>query len=251
VPELRLDSNEQPPRVEFTSPDNGAKGVAVADDLNVFVRFSDFMDGGSVKNAVRIKPAVTSELYFGGESKQSDNDLLYIRLVRRGASKPLSFDTEYTVTIEKSATSKKGVSMEEPHEFKFRTGGARIISTFPQDGDDGAFIDEDSFVTIVFNAEVDPKSLQKALRVRPQPRSIPMVHPSFSKWGDRFRIEMELDFNKEYTVTVDDRVKTVFGERVENTPYRFTFRTVDLNKIRTFEDTFERDERYMRRRERR
>lgn len=251
VPDIRLDSSEEAPRVEFTNPDDGARGVAVADALEIFVRFSDFMDGGSVKNAVQIKPAVTSEIYFGGESRQSDNDLLFIRLVRRGASQPVTFDTEYTVTIGQSAANRKGVTMEEPYEFRFRTGGARIISVYPQDGATGVFVDEDRFVTIVFNAEIEPKSLQKALRVRPQPRSIPMVHPDFSRWGDRFRIEMELDFDKDYTVTVDDRVKTIFGERVENTPYRFSFRTVDINRIRTFEDALDRDERYIRRRDRR
>jgi hypothetical protein len=227
---MTLKKETPAPYVLSTNPTDGQTGVRVDDDVNVLIVFSERMNGGSVKQAVKIEPPVDHALYFGGESPQSSgNDRLAIRIFRSGQP-PLRLNQEYKITIARSAQSLMGQPMEEPYEFSFETSGPLIVNTITQDGREDIVFGIDDYVMIDFNVMVDYDSLRNSLRIDPRPDSEPILFPQAIPAGSRAKLEIVFRDDTKYTVKISDRLRSRDGREFDNAPYEFSFRTGSIQE---------------------
>ncbi|MBZ0257716.1 carboxypeptidase regulatory-like domain-containing protein [bacterium] len=216
-----------PPYVVETFPRSGSRRIPVIDAVDVLVRFSERMDGASVKRAVRIDPPVDFEAYFDRESEYSDLDVLHLRLPQT-APNPVQFKTRYVVTIIPEARTPKGVPMAQPHQFDFTTDGPLIVRTEPESGSRGMFVSSNTPLVIYTNAPVDPTTMERSLRIRPKPDSEPMYAYYPFGAGTRIQINVLMRPDARYRVQVENSLRTQAGERFSNTPYLFNFSTVEI-----------------------
>ncbi len=215
------------PYVVSTEPPNGERKVGFDEFLDVLVKFSDRMDGESVKRSVFISPPVDARLFFGRESDLSNNDTLHIELGRQGRN-PLQFKTTYEIVIAQSAADTKGVSLEDDYDFHFTTDGPLIVRTIPEAGErDIRFLPADRLI-VETNAPVDPGSVARYLRIQPRPSSVPEVFASRRGAGGRIEIEVGFNPGQRYTISLGRGLRTPDGQLFSNTPYRFSFSLADM-----------------------
>lgn len=218
----------EPPYVVETFPRNGARQVPVVEWVDVLVRFSERMDGGSVKSAVMIEPAVAYDAFFNRESEFSDSDTLHLRLYR-GADPAARFNTTYRITILPMAMSPQGVPMEQSFQFSFTTDGALFTGTLPADGDQGFIQTVANALIIETNAPVDPESFQRSIRFRPRPDSVPQYQFQAHGTGGLILIHTTLRANTRYQIVINNTVRSIHGDRFSNAPYSYSFRTASMS----------------------
>lgn len=215
-----------PPYVMDTFPRHRARRVPIVGFVDVLVRFSERMNGQSVKQSVIIEPPVAYEAFFDRESEMSDLDVLHLRLYQRG-NPPLMFNTTYHIVITPMAQTPKGVPMVEPFGFVFTTDGPLIFSSMPAERQTEFLVTGPRKLLFETNAPVDLKSMERALRITPQPDSIPMIEPMPSDLGWRILVDVDLRPNSRYRVQITNALRTIDGQRFSNTPYSLQFRTIE------------------------
>jgi hypothetical protein len=139
------------PAVVESDPADGSEAVPL--DAVVRLAFSTLMDTASVEAALRIEPAVASELRWNGEVLEIVPD------------EPLAANTEYTVAIGADAADVAGVALEDETRITFRTvaPGLAVASMVPADEVDGIALR--TTIAVVFDRPIDPATLDPDLLV--------------------------------------------------------------------------------------
>lgn len=149
-----------PPVVVHTIP---GEGDTVSVNTRIIISFSKTMDVSTVPAALSFSPSVRVKHVVWS----SDN-----RNVTVQPEEPLDYATAYTLTIDPSARDINGSPMDgngdgaggDPYELHFVTededvSGPSIVFSYPDyDGSTGDF-DVDDIMTILFDEEVDPASV--------------------------------------------------------------------------------------------
>ena len=225
LPPIELIPVANPPYVVSTNPMDGESSVPVKETVDISVEFDRFMKGSTIKKGIKIEPPVNMKTFFGKDTKESEYNVLYIKLLRTG-NNSVSFETDYTVTIPETAADLDGNTMEEPYKFSFTTGGARILRTIPIDGEKDIVppVDHEPQIIVYFNAHIDMDTFKRALSIRPRVDWEPIFHRySSNPLGDEVAIQVGLKDNTKYTFSIDRRLRTNDGARFDNTPYSWSF----------------------------
>ncbi len=223
-----LESQMERPFVTETIPGHGGGDVPVVDGvLDVLATFSEPMAGPSVKQAVEITPPVNFRAYFDRETDLSNINQLHLEFYRDGPD-GVRFKTTYRVRIDSSAASMRGVEMEEPYTFEFRTAGPLIVRSLPEDGARGFMVFDRERMWFETNAAVDPRSAERAIKIRPRPDSNPEIYVLGGQSGSRVQIETTLKDDARYRITIGRELRTVNGERFSNVPYTIGFSTAEI-----------------------
>ncbi len=223
---MMLPRDIEPPYVIETYPRNGARRIPINEFIDLIIRFSERMDGGSVKRAVNIDPPAAFEAFFDRESQLSDMDALHIRLFNT-PDMPLNFETRYRVVIDTRAKTPTGVPMAEPFAFLFTTDGALIVNSIPQRNDSQFTLNLTQQLVIETNAAVDQKVFERSIRFRPMPDSKPEYQFIPIGAGTRILINANLRPNTRYRIQITNSLRTLDGHKFTNTPYTLNFSTVD------------------------
>lgn len=227
---LQLDI--EPPYVVDVFPPPNSRDIPIVQWVDVMVKFSERMNGDSVKDAIMIDPPVSFEAFFDRESDLSDIDVLHIRL-HQNAPEPVYFNTVYTVAILPYAQTPKGVEMEEPAEFSFQTGGPLIVGSIPGQGETTLMSGLSDPVLIETNAPVDQKSVLRAMRFRPRPDSEPIVQINPIGLGSQILLYVALKPDTRYQIMFDQNMRTIDGMRFSNAPYSLRFSTRGNETVRS------------------
>ncbi len=218
------------PRVVYTDPENGARGVTIDDPTVVTVQFSKPMDPTSLRAAFSITPVVDFRVQTATGSAGREG-LSIVRLQLTGnplRGKSLRYKTRYTVRVDGRARDIDGTQMDEDHEFSFTTGGPRIIASYPEDGQTDAFPYFDVPVRIYFNAPIDPASISvNDVRISPSTGGVTNLrfkNEPRTGWTTLF-LDTRLDYDTKYTITIRRGARSVARDYVENVPFTFSFRT--------------------------
>ena len=227
IPDVELVPQVVPPVVLTTTPAHNATNVPVLREVTVLVRFSEKMNPGSVLSSLSVSPEVDYQPFIGRTHPQSDYDMLCI--VFQGAGdRGLRFNTAYQITIGTGARDDRGVAMEGPYRFSFRTGRAEIIRTDPEDGASaglrGIAINP---VRIFFNAPIRHDSLAaNMIRISPSDgygTQVEVYDDPSTGWSIA-AIRRDWRRGERYRVTINGRVRLRVGTGVvSNTPYNFSF----------------------------
>ena len=228
TPAVVLESRMERPFVTETIPGNGADDVPMVDGvLDVLATFSEPMAGPTVKQAVEITPSVNFQAYFDRETDLSNINQLHLEFFQNGPN-GVQFETTYRVRIDTKAASMRGVEMEEPHTFQFRTAGPLIVRSLPEDGAKDFVVFDQERMWFETNAPVDLRSAQRAIRIRPRPDSNPEIYVVRGPSGSRVEIETTLKEKARYRITVGRELRTLAGERFSNVPYSIGFSTAEI-----------------------
>lgn len=227
---LQLDI--EPPYVMDVFPPPNSRDIPIVQWVDIMVKFSERMNGESVKEAIMIDPPVSFEAFFDRESDLSDMDVLHIRL-HQNAPEPIYFNTAYTIAILPFAQTPRGVEMEEPFEFSFQTDGPLIVGSIPGQGETGFMNGLADPVLIETNAPVDQQSVMRSLRFRPRPESEPMVHVNPIGLGSQILVYVALKPDTRYQLMLDQNMRTIDGMRFSNAPYSISFTTRGNDTIRS------------------
>lgn len=225
---ITLERDVEAPKVVMTVPSDGERSVSINNPTRALVQFSMNMDTRSVIDAISISPEVHFRVQAEGSGRGTDTYLIEMAGVPRDGGRGLRYNTQYTVTIAKSASNMEGVSMEDDHVFRFRTGRPEIIATAPADGTRGVSFDHLEPVRIYFNAPIDPRSVDtRNIEFRPRLFGNPNIRfqtDDRTGWSIMI-LEGRGEYDTEYRVRITGGVRTVAGDRVGNVPYSFSFRT--------------------------
>lgn len=231
VGELVLEPRVEAPRVVSTMPEQGARNVLVAEQLTVVIDFSHPMDREALLRSIQIEPRGNFVPFIGsGAHELADDNTLVLVMSNFGDGPPIRYNTNYRFTILPTATSIQGIPMEEPYTLSFSTGGVGVARTFPAPGQDNITLDQvENPVQIIFNGPVDPKTLNdRTIKLRPS-KDTYRINVTYDP-NTGFTIAAILttyNFGQNYSVTVTNRVRTVTGQPLTNTPYTFRFRSAE------------------------
>jgi len=216
-----------------TRPADGTRKVEVSDHVHLEVQFNERILGRTIRDAVNIYPPVAFDLDLFGV------DLLSIDLLRLERPK-VEFDTNYTVVIDDGVQSVQGYRLAEPYSFEIKTGGPRVLGTFPPDGTEDFLPAADQSISIDFNMAVDIKQLRQSIRIRPDIGSVPMLVPQLRPFGMSVEIQLPtLTEKKTYKITIPRNVRTRGDhKRYDNTPYTFRFRTGSYGALPDVNDEY-------------
>jgi hypothetical protein len=237
---LLLERDVEYPKVVATAPEDGANEVTILPENQVHVTFNKKMDPRTIQSAISITPDCKWAVREATGAPLSDPHLsqYVVRISNlRSSESPLQFNTAYTVTIGREATDMEGNSLQEPHAFKFRTGGLTVIQTFPADGARNIPGSYESGVVLTFNGVVDPKSLsQQNVSISPRPYSR-STSPRFETdpvtgWTVYYDVPVSWKPDTEYTVRLGSGIRSRDGVGLSPTPYRFSFRTAGQFEVR-------------------
>ena len=237
---LTLERDVEYPTVVATAPEDGTKNVTILPENLLHVTFSKKMDPRTIQSALSISPACTWALQEASGAPLSDPHLsqYVVRISNlRSAESPLQFNTEYKVSIGREAADTEGNPLQEPYEFRFRTGGLSVIQSFPADGARNIPSDYESGIVLTFNGVVDPKSLgQQNVSISPSPYARSTT-PRFETdpvtgWTVYYDVPVSWKADTEYTVRLSSGIRTPRGVGLSPAPYRFSFRTAPQAPVR-------------------
>ena len=228
--EMKLE--REAPEVVGTLPAPGATGVAIEQPTEVIIQFNMKMNQRSLTEAISVTPDVDFKVATAGRHPRASEDRVVLLLAgyAKGGT-VLRFETRYKIQISTAAESLDGVPMEEPYSFAFTTGAARLISTVPEDGEEDALVSPTDPIYMYFNAPINvSKFSADEIRIRPDIGTLPnfeALADSHTGWGI-LQITGRFDWETEYTVRIGRGIETITGDRIENLPYTFTFRTREV-----------------------
>lgn len=142
-----------PPTILGADPGGASDGVPV--DAAVALTFDRLMDTESVARAVRIEPAATYRLSWSGP------------VLTVAFDPALAFGTEYRLTVGTDAADTDGSHLRDVYETTFRTVAAGLDAETIVPAPNVAGVSVRSPVAVVFDAAVDPSSIEGALRITP------------------------------------------------------------------------------------
>lgn len=229
--EIVLEPKRDYPRVLSTTPVNYSTDVPVTMEIPITVKFSKPMNNEAVKKAISIVPPANYRTLMGRRQEVAGNDAtLVILFTNTDERLPIRFDTNYQITIDKSACDLEGLGMRENYTFGFTTGKPGIVRTIPADGDRAAYVNQaDQPIMIVFNTRIQRESLRwQAFRFRPSYDqvigTIDITNDARTGWSTVF-LRCPLRYDTEYAITVMPSIRAYNGQRLWNVPYTFRFRT--------------------------
>ncbi len=256
LPPIELKRTVIAPKIVSVDPPDGAAKVPVDDFVQIVIQFDQRMNGRSLKGSFQIRPSVAYQSFFGNEGvadysetrsidhpqgmgvdafsrsqpPPSGEDRLVVRLLRYGKP-PVALNQNYTVVISKKAVNLKGVSIEEPYSFTFKTGGARITRTWPKQGAKNIVLLENDALLFDFNDRIDIETFKKAFHISPRPASEPEFFLQRVPSGDRVRVELQLTDKTAQEVTISRELRTRSSATVENTPFNLKFRSGSIDSL--------------------
>ncbi|HOE63517.1 MAG TPA: carboxypeptidase regulatory-like domain-containing protein [Candidatus Sumerlaeota bacterium] len=228
--EISLKIRVTPPEIIYTDPGDEQTDVMIQKRTPLYVRFNKNMRPDSLRRAFSIRPAVDYRIYSGRESRYSDFDLLYVELSGTGDKNPLSFDTQYTVTISSAARDYQNIQMEEDYTFTFSTGKASVTGSSPDNGEKNAFVNLQHPMLFFFNASIDPRTLTNDnVDVSPSPDTVPqlrIVNDPETGWSV-LRVFVQLQPGTNYRVRLQRGIRTDGGSYISNLPFAIQFRMAE------------------------
>jgi len=202
-----------------------ARKVPVTDRVQVRIRFNERFLPNTANRAVTVFPQVAYRV------DTPEADLITVDLLRTERP-PVEFDSNYTVTIGTELQSVEGHRLEEPYVLGFTTGGPRILSSDPASGARDVLLFPGEPILIEFNQAVDLRQLAQRLKVTPRSGEVPMMTQQRVPHGQRVEIQLPVNPNRRYKLTIPSSVRTESdNRRYENTPYTITFRTGDYESL--------------------
>lgn len=235
--DIRLEPDVERPRVIFADPRDGSRNVAIENPTYVTIQFSLPMDEATLRSAINVSPAVDYSISFESGAQPStrrrnsgaDTVVLELRgWARPGDGAPLRFRTRYTVTVAGSAESVDGVAMEDDFQMTFQTGGARLIATFPEDGQKDILPTPNQPMKLIFNAPLNRATLMPSdIDISPRPFEQPTIwfrDDPETGWTEAY-VQIDWEPETRYRIRVKGRASTITRDRIENLPYSFEFRT--------------------------
>ncbi len=191
VKEFTLQTVESP-SIDAISP----IGRSLFPSEPLILKFQEPMDKTSVESALTISPNV--ELSFSWE-----NDNLVNIIPFQGWEK----DTEYTVSINKTAQTHVGGVFEDEVSHGFKTvGSVQVLSVIPENQTQNAPVDTN--ITINFDQPVVQTDVQNKLTI------LPPIEGSLS-WQDdntvTISLSSDLNYNQLYTITLEKGIKSIHG----------------------------------------
>ncbi|MCX7626523.1 MAG: carboxypeptidase regulatory-like domain-containing protein, partial [Candidatus Sumerlaeaceae bacterium] len=232
---IQLEPKRDYPRVVWTDPPDGARNIIVGYELVVKIKFSKPMDAASVEKAIVLEPAPKYAFHMGASSHPAADDRTAVLVFSNDDdARPIKFNTQYQITVTRSAADQTGLKMKDDYTFSFVTGAPGIIKTYPRDGAVDARVNGLSLpISVFFNTRIRTETLNvNSLRIRPRPDVEPRIYfDSDPRTGWTVaRIFANLEGGKEYYVTVDRSVRTSTNQPLANTPYTFRFRTQKIER---------------------
>ncbi len=142
-----------PPTVTSADPADGATDVAVTSEIRL--TFDRLMDTASVEAAMTLTPTVAYHASWSGETVTLTPD------------EPLTFGTDYVLSVGTGARDTGGTPLREPFRLGFRTVAASlgVARAVPAANVSGLSIR--TVIAVVFDAPIDPASVTGSLRVTP------------------------------------------------------------------------------------
>ncbi|MFB0516172.1 MAG: Ig-like domain-containing protein [Candidatus Neomarinimicrobiota bacterium] len=181
---------------------------------SIFVTFPRRMDPGTTEAAVSIKPS--QEFFFLWPQKN-------VLKIYTGA--PLFAETNYEITIAKTAEDLDGVPLGDDFAFSFDTAPVSVTSTSP--GNSEVYVSPGAKITMWFNTFMVKSSVESAFSIKPS------VSGSL-RWGTEHNSDVKnaltfwpssnLRVNTQYTVTLGTQASDLHGTSLK-APYSFTFIT--------------------------
>lgn len=230
LPPFELKKIRDYPIVVSTIPADGERDVTIKDPLVVSILFDEEMDLASVEEALSITPEVEWEFSSTGMSSERV-ELKLAGFTELGT--PLKFGERYTVKLENTAKSIKGQTMEESFSFRFETGKAKVVETFPRNGQRNVFVSKGEPIRVYFNVRLRNEQFESSdVRFRPElPASADVYLQEDRRTGwSILMIGGDLLFDTEYEVTIPNRFETITKGPISNLPYRFRFTTTKLRE---------------------
>jgi hypothetical protein len=239
VEDMTLTKEQEAPRIVLVRPADGARDVTIAQPTIAMIQFSERMDPESVFNAIRISPEAGWR-FSPERTLGRGQDAFYIEMnaVPGDGAAALNYGTRYTIAVAKTAQSIAGVPMKEDESFSFTTGYPEIIATEPADGSQRGMFLYSEPIWVYFNAPIDPESMDvDDIDFEPDLPGSPILFwktDTETGWTN-LQIQGRGEYGTSYRVTIRGGVRTITGQRVRNTPYRWTFKTREL---KSFEDEY-------------
>jgi hypothetical protein len=169
------------------------------------------MDQPSVEAALRVEPSIERSVEWLDDATAQINVL-----------SDLERDAVYELTVDHSARSAAGLSMEAPIELAFQTvGDLEVAQVVPQDG--AVQVNPKSPITVVFNRPVVALEID---RQGPNPLRFDPPLPGEGEWIDtsiyRFQPEGYLPGGIIQTVSIDSELQDYAGAVLPE-PYSWSF----------------------------
>lgn len=234
VPDIEMTMDVERPRVVMTSPEAGARDVAVGMDVPIMIKFSEKMDPATLRDALVISPATPATVAIGkGSAPGADDDTMIITLSNSSDRSPIQFGANYRIMVPGTAANLAGVTMGEPFTLSFQSAKPGIILTSPANNARNVYVDQlENAVIFSFNTKLDPASINdRTFRVRPnQGKSVSVTYNNNDQTGwTTVRVSTQWQPDTDYTISVTSRVKAASGQKLGNTPYTLKFRTQKLD----------------------
>lgn len=193
-----------PPTVAAVDPAAGTAGVAV--DAEVRLTFDRLMDTRAVERSLFVEPSMSYRPSWSGT------------ILTLAFDSPLAFGTTYTLRVGVEAADTDGSRLRDPFETTFTTVAAGLSVETIVPAPNVAGVSVRTPVALVFDAAVDPATIDGALRITPpvqgtldvvdlpDDREPPSAQPSPSVAADRrvllFTPAAPLAAHTTYTVTL-------------------------------------------------
>lgn len=209
-----------PPEIETVSPAEGSIDVSVS--TNIQVVFSEQIDTNKITGATFvISPSVTGSFGFDGDT------------VTYSPTTDLEYQTEYSVSVTTGVTDLAGNALPNNKDWNFTTAGNPattppvVISTVPVNL--ATNVDASAPISATFSKAIDAATITTASF------SLSGGVPGSISYADStavFTPADTLEFNTQYTATLDTTVADTFGNKLA-APYVFSFTTGDDPMIPT------------------
>jgi hypothetical protein len=147
-----------PPRVISHTPE--ADSVDISTTSTVSITFDKSMDKTSVESAFQISPHIEGNITWENATNKK----------MTFASSNLTYSTTYTVTVQKTARSSTGLTLEEPYSWSFSTFNYSGISVPEVIGrlTVGNNVPINSNVSLTFNRPMNETSVEESFRINPE-----------------------------------------------------------------------------------
>lgn len=145
------------PSVVSNMPEDTTTGVGI--NTSISLTFSEAMDISSVKSAFSIIPNITGAILWDETRK----------IMTLSPTTPLSYSTDYTVTLGMGATDDAGNTLAAAHSFKFTTGNApdttppTIANHSPANAERG--VSRTPVISVSFSEPMDKLSTHAAFAI--------------------------------------------------------------------------------------
>ena len=203
-----------PPEIETVSPAEGSVDVLINEAVRVI--FSEQIDTNKITPATfGISPSVTGSFDFSGDT------------ITYNPTTVLGYGTEYSVSVTTGVTDLAGNQLQDNKNWNFTTAGNPattppvVISTVPVNLDSD--VNASAPIRATFSKAIDASTLTTtSFNLSGEVTGTVSLTDSTAT----FLPDDTLDFNTQYTATIDTTVADTFGNNLA-TPYIWTFTTGD------------------------